>query len=96
MTGYVRDVQQRISQSIVYPREAKQYGWEGTVKVGVMILDDGTLAFALVKESSGHDIFDEAALNTTRQLAPFQAFPSDTDLQELNITIPIVYSLTNN
>ena len=96
MTGYVHDVQQKISQSIVYPQEARQYGWEGTVKVGVLILDDGTLAFALVKESSGHDVFDEVALSTTKNLAPFAAFPSDTDLQELNVTIPIVYSLNTN
>ena len=93
MTEYVNDVQRKISQSIVYPNEARQYGWEGTVKLGVLILNDGTLAFALVKESSGHDIFDELALTTAKKLAPFSAFPSDTDLQELNMTIPIVYSL---
>ena len=96
MTGYVHDVQQKISQAIAYPSEARQYGWEGTVKVGMLILNDGTLAFALVKESSGHDIFDEVALNTTKKLAPFAAFPSDTNLQELNVTIPIVYSLKKN
>lgn len=96
MTGYVHDVQQKISKAIMYPREAEKRGWEGTVKLGVLILKDGTLAFALVKESSGRDIFDELALNTARELAPFMAFPSDTDLQELNVTIPIVYSLKNN
>ena len=93
MTDYVSNGQRQISQAIKYPPEARQYGWEGTVKLGVLILNDGTLAFALVKESSGHDIFDEVALNTTKRLAPFSAFPPDTDLQELNMTIPIVYSL---
>jgi len=96
MTGYVHDVQQKISQAISYPSEAKQYGWEGTVKVGMLILNDGTLAFALVKESSGRDVFDEVAISTTKQLAPYMAFPSDTDLQELSMTIPIVYSLEKN
>jgi len=96
MTGYVHDVQQKISQAISYPLEAQRHGWEGTVKVGLLILNDGTLAFALVKESSGRDVFDEIAISTTKQLAPFTAFPSDTDLQELNVTIPIVYSLDNN
>jgi len=96
MAGYVHDVQQRISQAMVYPREAKRYGWEGTVKLGVLILKDGTLAFALVKKSSGHDIFDELALDTTKELAPFLAFPSDTDLQELNVTIPIVYRVNTH
>jgi TonB family protein len=96
MAQYVSEVQRKISQAIIYPSEAQQYGWEGTVKVGMLILNDGTLVFALVKESSGHEIFDEVALNTAKQLAPFSAFPSDTDLQELNVTIPIVYSLKKN
>jgi pilus assembly protein CpaC len=95
MTRYVHDVQQKISQAIVYPQEARQYGWEGTVKMGVLILNDGTLAFALIKESSGHDVFDELALNMTKKLAPFAAFPPNTDLQELSVTIPIVYSLNS-
>jgi len=96
MTEYVHDVQLKISQAISYPSEAQRNGWEGTVKVGILILNDGTLAFALVKESSGHDVFDEVAISTTKQLAPFMAFPSDTDLQELSMTIPIVYSLESN
>lgn len=95
MTSYVHDVQKQISQSIVYPQEAQRYGWEGTVRVGMLILNDGTLAYALVKEPSGHDVFDEVALNTAKRLAPFSAFPTETDLQELNVTIPIVYSLND-
>lgn len=96
MKDYVRAVQKKISQQVVYPREAKEYGWEGTVKLGLHILNDGTLAYALVKESSGHEIFDDYALNTAKNSAPYEGFPTDTDLQELNITIPIVYSLQRN
>jgi TonB family protein len=95
MTEYVSEIQRKISQSIVYPQEARDYGWEGTVKLGMLILKDGTLAFALVKESSGHDVFDEVALNTAKKLAHYSPFPSETDLQELNITLPIVYNLKN-
>jgi protein TonB len=95
LTEYVGEVQRKLSQAIIYPEEARQYGWEGTVKLGVLILNDGTLAFVLVKESSGHDVFDEVALNTAKKLAPFAPFPPDTDLKELNVTIPIVYSLGN-
>jgi len=93
MRDYVRGLQHQISQSIVYPREAELYGWEGTVTVGLHILSDGTLAFAMVKESSGHDIIDEYALTTAQKVAPYSNFPSNTDLQELKVTIPIIYSL---
>jgi pilus assembly protein CpaC len=96
MAEYVQGVQRIISQSIIYPEEAKEYGWEGTVKLGLLILRDGTLAYALVKESSGYDVFDEYALNTAKKIAPYTVFPEETELQELNVTIPIVYSLKRN
>jgi pilus assembly protein CpaC len=96
MIGYVQAVQERISQAIVYPQEAKTQGWEGTVKLGMLILRDGTLAFSLIKESSGYEVFDEAALATAKNSAPYAIFPADTNLQEINVTIPIVYSLKKN
>ncbi len=91
--NYAAAVQQKIASAINYPDEARQYNWEGTVKLMLHILSDGTLAYAAVKESSGHDIFDEAALTTAKSLAPYTAFPADTNLQELDLTIPIVFSL---
>ncbi|MBP9855482.1 MAG: TonB family protein [Candidatus Omnitrophica bacterium] len=96
MKDYVREVQKKISQRIIYPAEAKESGWEGTVKLGLHILSDGTLAYALVKESSGHEIFDDYALDTAKNSAPYDGFPANSDLQELNVTIPIVYSLQRN
>jgi len=96
MKDYIRAVQYQISQSIMYPREAEDYGWEGTVKVALLILNDGTLASATIKESSGYDVFDEYAINTARKVAPYAGFPADVEVQELNVTIPIVYSLRRN
>lgn len=96
MNDYVYTIQQKISHAITYPPEAIEYGWEGTVKLGLLILKDGTLAFAIVKESSGYEVFDEYALNTVKNSAPYTGFPSSSELQELNITIPIVYSLQRN
>lgn len=90
---YEQLVQDRIARSIIYPDEAKQYGWQGTVKLKLRILKDGTLATAAVKESSGHEVFDECALQTAKNLAPYSVFPPESKLQELNVTVPIVYSL---
>jgi TonB family protein len=90
---YSELVQRRIANAIVYPEEARQYGWEGTVKLALHILSDGTLVYAAVKESSGHKLFDESALQAAKNSAPYAVFPPDSDLQELNVTVPIVYSL---
>ncbi len=96
MAEYAHSVQQKIAQGIVYPTEAEKNGLEGAVKVGLLILNDGTLATALIRESSGYEVFDEYALNTARNMAPYDRFPQQTDLKELNVTIPIVYSLKRN
>lgn len=93
---YVQAIQQKIAQAIVYPQEAERAGWEGTVKLSLLILSDGTLATAIVREPSGHEIFDNYTLNIVKNLAPYSSFPSSVDLRELNVTIPIVYSLKKN
>jgi TonB family protein len=93
MRSYVAAVQDKISRTLVYPPEAAQYGWEGTVKVNMLILQDGTLAFALVRESSGFEVIDDNALEIAKANAPYSAFPPESQIHELNVTIPIVYSL---
>ena len=93
--SYIRTIQQRIAERIAYPEQARKYGWEGTVKLALHILNDGTLAHASIRESSGYDLFDENALTTVKNLAPYSSFPADLNLQELTVTIPIVYSFNS-
>jgi len=91
MAGYIKSIQDKIIQSAVYPPEAAELGWEGTVKIRLMVLSDGTLAFATVEESSGYDAIDQSALNSVRNLE-YPAFPVSTDRRDINMVIPIVYS----
>src|SRR5437867_6363883 len=90
MAPYVQNIQRKISQAIAYPFEAKEKGWEGTVKLLLHIMKDGTLKEVSVKQTSGYEIFDKDALNTAQILAPYDAFPSNLNLEELMLTIPIV------
>lgn len=90
--GYAQELQNKISSAINYPYEAKENGWEGTVKLGLHILKDGTLANVSIKESSGHSIFDEDAVNTAKILAPYPTFSSDMTGEDVVVVIPIVYS----
>lgn len=96
MVSYIRDVQEKIAQTVIYPEMARQYGWEGTVKLDLSINYDGTLKSVIVKESSGHDVFDYDAVNTAQKLSPYSVFPPEIDSEQINITIPIVYSLKNS
>ena len=50
-----------ISERLVYPREAKNAGVEGSVFIGVVVMEDGSLACAKVLKGLGYGC-DEAAL----------------------------------
>jgi TonB family protein len=90
---YAAGVQQKILSAIAYPYEAQQKGWQGTVRLGLVILKDGSLESLVVKESSGYEVFDQDALNTAQILAPYAAFPPDVSADEMTLTVPIVYNL---
>ena len=91
ITSYVQNLQKKISKTISFPYEAKEKGWEGIVKLTLNVLSDGSLGDVMIKESSGHKVFDKDALNTARICAPFDSFPAELDLEEITVTIPIVY-----
>ncbi|MDF2634750.1 MAG: TonB family protein [Pelosinus sp.] len=50
-----------------YPQAARQAGMEGTVLVKIEILANGRSGNILVSRSSGHEILDEAAMDTVEQ-----------------------------
>jgi len=94
MINYVRDVQKKIVANIEYPEQAYELGWQGVVKLRMLLLRDGSLVYASIRESSGYDILDDTALKTAVNIAaPYEPFPSESHLREVDITIPIVFSL---
>lgn len=95
MGPYVKDIQRKISEAISYPYEAQKNGWQGTVKMTLRILRNGTLDDVVLKETSGYAIFDQDALNTARILSPYDRFPEELNLEEIVVTVPIVYSMNS-
>lgn len=92
ISPYVRSIQMKISHAIVYPAQALQNKMQGTVKLRLRILRDGSLADAVVAESSGQNIFDDGALATAKAVAPYGPFTSDIQGDSLTIMLPIVYT----
>jgi len=93
LVEYAGQVQDRIAQAAVYPEEARQLGWEGTVRLGLRILADGTLSEAKVKQSSGYEIFDDSAVAVAKKQTPYPGFPAELRSREISIEVPVVYSL---
>lgn len=90
---YAQSVQEKISSSIAYPYEAQENGWQGTVRLSLVLRRDGSLRDVVIRESSGYDVFDKDAINTAQILAPYDPFPESITEEQLTLTIPIVYSL---
>ncbi len=92
MTAYARTVQEKISRAIAYPPAALGQDLAGTVKLKLHILKDGSLDSEELLQSSGSNILDQDAMQAARSAAPFDAFASGMDQDDIVFTIPIVYN----
>ena len=81
-----------INPAPIYPRVARQHGWEGTVRLTAFIEKDGTPNHVGIAESSGYSILDNAALKTIKmwKFSPAQAGPIRFSSR---ISIPIRFDL---
>lgn len=50
----------------VYPMVARRMGWEGRVILSVEVLAEGSCGAVVVYRSSGHEVLDNAAMNTVK------------------------------
>ncbi len=92
ITDYAKSVQRKIAERISYPYQAKEEGKEGTAVLSLTILSDGTLNDVSVAETSGYSLFDNDAVNTAQIISPFDPFPVELEMDEITITVPVVYS----
>ena len=58
----VQKINTSIQNNIRYPEVARRMGWEGVTLIQVVI-DEQKRVLALLKESSGHRVLDQTALN---------------------------------
>jgi protein TonB len=75
-----------------YPSSAREQGLEGTVKIKVRVLADGSVANASVIKSSGESILDESALENVRD-CEFEPAQKDGVPMASTVVIPIRFKL---
>jgi len=93
LAGYARIIQKRILENLIYPRPAKEAGFQGRVKLNLHLSYQGELLDAMVKDSSGYKILDDNALSAAKNTSAYPPFPPSIDQQELWIEVPISYRL---
>lgn len=93
MLEYTDLVKKRILERLTYPREAKEAGFQGTVKLKLHLSYQGELLEAAVEGPSGYKILDDNTIEVAKGIISYPAFPSTIDLSDLWVEIPIVYQL---
>ena len=83
--SYIRDM---IQKKVVYPKIAKQMGWQGKVTVSFIIFSDGFAKDITIIKTSGVEVLDSSAAVAVKDASPFPKPPC-----EAQIIIPLVYKL---
>ncbi|MBE9567884.1 MAG: energy transducer TonB [Proteobacteria bacterium] len=74
---YMREWINRVERvgNLNYPDQARRQKLSGTLILDVVISADGELVKTDLRQSSGHQLLDDAAKRIVRLAAPFPAFP---------------------
>jgi len=83
--SYIRDM---IQKKVVYPKIARQNGWQGKVTVSFIIFADGFAKDITIVKTSGVEVLDSSAAVAVKDASPFPKPPC-----EAQIIIPLIYRL---
>lgn len=86
-------IRTRFAEHFVYPRMAQTHGWQGEVLLSFHIALDGTISHIQVVRGSGHDILDQAALDSMRGIERIEFAPGVVLRHTLELRMPVVYHL---
>ncbi len=76
----------------IYPRIARESGWEGTVLVRVAVQPDGSPESVKIQKSSGHSILDTAAIEAVKKWKFSPAKDGNIPIRSM-VEIPINFDL---
>jgi periplasmic protein TonB len=79
----------------VYPMVARRMGWQGLVMLNVEVLAEGACGRVNVQHSSGHEVLDNAAMNTVRSWRFTPARHAGRASAQW-FRVPVIFSLEDN
>lgn len=77
-----------------YPNYARDKGQEGTVLLSFIVLRSGLVKEVKIRKSSGYRQLDRAVKKMVKDASPLPPFSAQQSAQEITISIPIVFKLT--
>ena len=91
--GYYQLILDRLDRLKRYPARARRRGDQGTVILAFTLNRDGSLKQYAIKQSSGSKALDLEVKKLIRRAAPFPAIPANISQQELELSVPISFTL---
>jgi TonB family protein len=81
-----------VNPKPVYPTAARRRGYEGDVKLRVLVLENGKVGEIEIEKPSGYEVLDESALNTVND---WVFIPGKENGKEVSswVTVPISFRL---
>lgn len=93
LANYRRRLTDLLARQQEYPRVAAMRGWEGEVRIRIRVARKGSLLGVTLDHSSGHDILDRHAIAMLEGLGALPALPDEYGSSELQVVVPVSYSL---
>ena len=92
-TPYLKKIKQKIEIIWQYPRSAFEKEEEGITVVKFSINSSGVLVASGIVTSSGSIFLDQGTIDVVKSAAPYDPFPPELDLSQLNIIARFQYRL---
>ena len=84
-----------ITRQLNYPAIARHKGWQGVVKLQLLIESDGHISDLHIEQTSGYALLDKAALSSL-QLAHVPDAAQWLDGKAVSIVVPVEYRLVGS
>lgn len=90
---YGRLIITRIDRAKTYPVLARKIGLEGRLMIEITVSRAGEVLSVKIRESSGHEMLDQNALATVRELGQLPPPPRELSWAQKTFVLPVRYKL---
>ena len=91
--SYLSTVRAWLEAHKRYPRAARLRHHEGTVLLRFVLDRTGRVVSYQIERTSGFPLLDRAVEKLIQRASPFPAMPSDMEQQQLELIVPVAFSL---
>jgi protein TonB len=91
--SYLSKLSRHLARYYEYPRRARRLGQQGTPVIVFEFNRAGELIDHALRDSSGHELLDDAAREMLTQAAPLPEVPDDMRGNTFTYALPVRFSL---